>query len=84
MKAITALTLLKKHELVHKHLHVSRLKWLRRLFGDDSWETFIQNVLAREYLLGNRDLKIPIIIPEVKMSIGGTLNLHTGELTGGE
>ena len=47
-------------------------------------ETFIQNVLAREYLLGNRDLKIPIIIPEVKMSIGGTLNLHTGELTGGE
>jgi hypothetical protein len=80
MKAITALTLLKKHKLVHKDLHLARLKWLRKLFGDPTWESFIHGVLAREYLLGKRDLSKPIIIPEVKMSIGGTMNLSTGAL----
>jgi hypothetical protein len=80
MKAITALMILKKYKLVHKDLHVSKLKWLRKLFGDKSWEEFIQMRLFSEYITGKRDLSVPIIVPEVKMSIGGTMNMHTGKL----
>jgi hypothetical protein len=80
MKAITALIILKKHKLVHKDLHLAQLKWLRKLFGDKSWEEFIQMRLFSEYITGKRDLSKPIIVPEVKMSIGGTMNMHTGKL----
>jgi hypothetical protein len=80
MKAITALTILKKHKLVHKHLHLARLKWLRKLFGYKTWEEFIQMQLFAEYIIGKRDLSKSIIVPEVKMSIGGTMNMHTGKL----
>jgi hypothetical protein len=80
MKAIRALILLKKYKLIHKNYKLKHLKMVRVIFEDKTWEDFIRNILAREYLIGTRDLSKPIYIPEVKMAIGGTLSINVGKL----
>jgi len=80
MKSIRALNLLKKYKLVHKDMRLRDLKFYRRIFEDKSWEDFIRNRMMAEYLVGKRDLSKAITIPEVNMSVGGTLNLETGKL----
>lgn len=79
MKSIRALSVMKKHGLCHKDMRFRDLKCLRRIFGHKTWEDFIRAQLMARYLTG-KDIEKPIIVPEVNMAIGGTLNLATGQL----
>jgi len=95
IKVITALNLLKKHGLVNKHWKIRDLKYFRRYILytvplDDvtTWEGTIRHIMKLYYLdIDNNDLTEPIIIPEVRFSIGGTLKVDTTtgktELVGG-
>lgn len=72
MKAITALTLLKKHRFINQNMRLRDLRFLRRLFEAKTWEDFIRHIMITEYLVGKRDLTEEIRIPEANFAIGGT------------
>ena len=73
MKAITALGLLKRHGFAHSSLTLRELKRARVILAYRTWEEFIRGAMLGEYLVGKRDLTEAVSIPEVKLSIGGTL-----------
>ena len=80
MKAITALTLLKRHKLINERMRLSDLKFIRRLFGISRWDEFVRHIMFVQYL--NEDFPMPeaITIPEVGLSVGGTLRIDIGRL----
>ncbi|MDD3962223.1 MAG: hypothetical protein PHT77_10215 [Bacteroidales bacterium] len=82
MKAITAMSLMKKHGLIHNQMRLRDLKMFRRAFGHKTWPDFIKSQMFAFYL--TKELKTPIIIPEVGFAVGGTMNMETGQLTGAE
>ena len=71
MKAITALTLLKRHGLAHSSLTLRDLKRARTMFGYPTWEELIRVSMFGEYLYGKTDRVIRV--PEARFEVGGTV-----------
>ena len=73
MEAKEALEILRKHDLVGPYMTLKMLKQFRNVaYPLSTWPRVIRGLMMVEYLVGDKDLTEPIVIPEVNMSIGGT------------